>query len=413
MTSWNPIWRVLVNGVNSTTTIFSNLTITSGRTNIYSQPYAGYCTVNINNTDHSTVSIAINDAVTIEVKNNAGTYVTLFGGTVVDLGIAIREIGNTYTQTVTITALGALSRLPRATTTGVLSSGLDGAQILTILQDLLLNNWSEVPAALTWATYTPAGTTWATAENVGLGTIDAGNYTLAARSSSVDDDYSIVTALATSGLGYIWESADGLINYADSTHRSTYLATYGYTELSANDALGAGMKIQTRAGDVRNDITIKYGATSSSSYNTTDAVSIDTYGRLAQIVTTTLANLSDATTQGAFYLKIRATPYANLETITYELTNGDIDTADRDSLLGVFIGLPVSIADIPTNMGGTYLGFIEGWTWRANFNQLSITATLSPLIYSLQAMKWSDVGATERWNTVAGTLQWQDAFVVA
>lgn len=413
MSSWSPVWRVLINGVNTTTTVFSNLVITSGRTNIYAQPYAGYCTVNINNVDHTTVAIAINDAVTIEVKNNAGAYVALFGGTVVDLGIEVREVGNTYTQTVSVTALGALARLPRATTTGVLSSGLDGAQIKTILEELLMNSWNEVPSSVTWANYSPAGTTWANAENVGLGTIDAGNYTLAARASSVIDDYSIVAALATSGLGYIWEGSDGLINYADSTHRSTYLSTYGYTELSANDALGAGLKVQTRAGDVRNDVTIKYGASSTSSYNTTDTTSIDTYGRLGQIITTTLANLVDATSQGAFYLKIRANPYANLETIKYELTNPDLDNADRTSLLNIFMGLPVSIADIPTNMGGTFQGFVEGWTWRANFNQLSLTATLSPLIYSLQAMKYSDVSVSEFYNTVSPTLQWQDAFVVA
>jgi hypothetical protein len=48
------------------------------------------------------------------------------------------------------------------------------------LEDLLVNNWGEVPAALTWATYTPATQTWADAENTGLGEIDRpGNYELA------------------------------------------------------------------------------------------------------------------------------------------------------------------------------------------------------------------------------------------
>ena len=74
-----------------------------------------------------------------------------------------------------LTALGALSRLPKALTEGVLSKQLDGEQILTILTDLLVNNWAEVPAALTWSTY-PATTTWANAENTGLGDIDTGIY---------------------------------------------------------------------------------------------------------------------------------------------------------------------------------------------------------------------------------------------
>lgn len=411
MSAWNPVWRIKINGVAYTSTTLADLTIQSGRTNIYEQAYAGYCTLNLINYSDTVVPISINDAVTIEVQDNAAAYVALFGGTVVDLGIAIRDIGNTYTQTVTVTAVGALARLPKALTNGVLSEALDGEQIAVILQDLLLNSWSEVAAATTWATY-EAGVSWADAENVGLGEIDSGNYALAARTSDVTDMYSICAALANSGLGYLFEDPQGRISYADSTHRSTYLATYGYTELTANDALGAGLKIQTRAGDVRNDLTIKYGATSSSEVSDEDATSIAQYGRLAQMITTTLADSGDAVDQAAFYLQIRANPSANLEQITYELTNSEITSDDRDSLLNIFMGLPVIISDLPNNMGATFLGFVEGWQFRAAFNQLAITATLSPLAYSLQAMRWQDVSVSEAWNTVSGSLEWQDALVV-
>jgi len=414
MTAWNPVWQVTVNGIAYTSSVVANLTITSGRTNIYTQAYAGYCTLNILNLNAAAVAIAVNDSVSIQVQDSTATFVPIFGGTVVDLGIEIRNIGNTYTQTIVITALGALSRLPKATTTGVLAKALDGEQIAVILEDLLLNNWSEVPAALTWANYVPATATWATAENVGLGEIDPGNYDLANRASSVTDIYSLVSALATSGLGYLYEDASGLISYADSLHRSIYLATYGYTDLSANDALGAGIKIQTRAGDIRNDITLKYGSNSTSSVTDEDATSIANYGRLAQIISTTLFNASDAIDQAAFYLTLRASPQANLETITYELTNSDLSDTDRDALINIFMGLPVTIADLPLNMSsGTFIGFVEGWTFRAQFNQLSVTATLSPLAYSLQAMAWSDVAITESWNTIVGSLDWANATIVA
>jgi len=411
MSAWNPVWRIKINGVAYTTTTLSDLRIQSGRRNIYEQAYAGYCTINLINYSDTIVPISINDAVTIEVQDNAAAYVALFGGTVVDLGIEVRDIGNTYTQTVTITAVGALARLPKALTDGVLSEALDGEQILTILQDLLLNNWSEVAAATTWATY-EAGVTWATAENVGLGEIDAGNYSLAARTSDVTDIYSLCAALANSGLGYLYEDPQGRISYADSTHRSTYLATYGYTELSANDALGAGLKIQTRAGDVRNDLTLKYGAASNFEVTDEDLTSIGLYGRLAQVITTTLKHSADAVDQAAFYLTIRSAPNANFEQITYELTNPEITSDDRDSLLNVFMGLPVIISDMPTNMGATFLGFVEGWQFQAAFNRLSLTATLSPLAYSLQAMAWADVSVSEAWNTISGSLEWQDALVV-
>ncbi len=42
MTAWNPVYRVKVNGSTVTGATLSGLTITSGRTDIYSQPVAGY-----------------------------------------------------------------------------------------------------------------------------------------------------------------------------------------------------------------------------------------------------------------------------------------------------------------------------------------------------------------------------------
>lgn len=416
MTVWNPIWRVTIQGTIYTNFTLANLTITSGRTNIYEQANAGYVNMQLINLDQSVVNININDSVTIELKDSTATFTPIFGGTITDVSISVSSSGVVgINQTISIIALGALSRLPKALTDGTLASAHDGTQILHILRDLLLNNWSEVPAALTWATYNPT-TTWANAENVGLGEIDTpGNYDLAARTADRTTVYSLVSALATSGLGYIYEDAQGRISYADSTHRSIYLATNGYTDLSAAQALSNGITIQTRAGDVRNSVTLKYGTNSAN--ETTpfeDADSIAIYGRLAQIVTTTLKNHADADTQAAFYLTLRAYPQPMFNQITYELTNPEIDDTDRDSLINIFMGLPLRLSDLPLNMSsGTYLGFVEGWTFRAAYNSVSVTALLSPLAFSLQAMKWQEVSVLEKWNTISGTLEWQDATVVA
>lgn len=415
MTVFNPVWRVKIQGVEYTTYVLSNLTITSGRTNIYEQAQAGYCNLQLINLNQAIVNIQINDSVTIELKDSTNAFVPIFGGTVVDFGIEVSTAGNVaINQTLNITALGALSRLPKALTDGTLTSDQDGDQIWHVLQDLLLNNWGEVPAALTWAAYDPTEK-WSNAQNVGLGEIDRpGNYDLAARTANRIDIYSLVSALATSGLGYIYEDGSGLISYADSTHRSVYLATNGYTDLTANQALFNGLKIQTRAGDVRNDITIKYGTNSSNEVSDEDVTSIGLFGRLAQIITTTLKNSADAIAQAAFYLTLRATPQANFTSITYQLTNPELDDADRDSLIKVFMGLPLRINNLPQNMAaGTFLGFIEGWTFKAAYNEVAITLNLSPISYSLQAMKWEQVPIGERWNTITGSLTWETALVVA
>jgi hypothetical protein len=415
MTVFNPVWRVTIGGVQYQTAILSNLTISSGRRNIYEQAQAGYTNLEIINLDQSNVPIEINDSITIELQDSTATFVPIFGGSVVEVSIAVAEVGNIdYAQRIGIIALGALARLPKALTNGVLPKEFDGDQIYDVLKNVLFDSWQEVPQALTWATYPPA-ITWANAQNSGLGDIDRpGNYELAARSSSRTDVYSLVSALATSGLGYIFESSTGQIGYADSTHRTNYLAANGYVDLTANQAIASGLTIQQRAGDVRNSITLKYNATSSAEKSATDTASIGLYGELAQIITTTLHNAADAQDQADFYLSLRAYPEFNFNNITYELTNPEVDDSDRDALIGVFMGMPVNIANMPLNMNsGDYLGFVEGWTFSARYNQVSVSLILSPVAFSLQAMRWNDVPVTEKWNTVNPTLDWINATIVA
>ena len=415
MTVFNPVWQVEINGVSYTDFVLANLTFTSGRTNIYEQAQAGYVNLQLLNINQTNIEFEINNSVSISLKDSTNTFVPIFGGTIVDLGITIADVGSIgFTQNISITALGALSRLPKALTDGVLHKDFDGTQIEIILQDLLLNNWSEVAPTEQWNQYNPT-TTWATAENVGLGEIDTpGNYELAARTSNRTDVYSLVSALATSGLGYIYESGTGAISYADSTHRSTYLAANGYTDVTANHALASGLSLQTRAGDVRNSVTVKYGATSSSEKSAEDATSIAIYGRLSQIIQTTLHKAVDAEDQADFYLALRAYPLAMMQSITFELTNPELDDVDRDALIKIFMGLPLRISDLPLNMNaGQYAGFVEGWTFTAAYNQVQVTALLSPLAFSIQAMKWETVLPAEQWNTVSGTLEWQDATIVA
>lgn len=415
MTQWSPVWRVKIAGVDVTDSVLASLNITSGRTNIYEQAQAGYCSITLIVFDQVAINYQINDTLSVEVQDTSAVYQPIFGGSIVDIAVSVSEVGSTaYTQEVTITALGALARLQKALTDGVLAHDFDGNQIQTILSEVLFASWNDVPAAETWANYDPT-ITWANAENVGLGDIDTpGNYELSQRSSSVIVVYDLVAALATSGLGYIYEDANGLIGYADSTHRTTYLAANGYTDLTANHALGRGITIKTRAGDVRNDVTIKYGQNSQNTTNAKDLVSIDTYGNLAQIINTTIRHQADAEDQADFYITLRANPQPIFDQITYALTNPELDNGDRDSLINVFMGQPIALNDLPPNMAaGTFQGFVEGWTFRASYNELSVTLLMSPLAYSLQAMRWNDVPITETWASVSPILTWEYATIVS
>ena len=412
MTIWTPEWSLTVNGnADFKSVTLADVSITSGRTDIYQQATAGYAAFTILNFDSEAVTIDLNDQVSIKVKDSTGAYVNIFGGYVTDIDLEVVQAGTGgLIQNLKIVALGALSKLPKSLTTGVLTKALDGVQIASILEPLLFNQWNEVPAATTWAGYS-ATTDWTNAENSGVGEIDEGNYELHARSSSTTDVYSLVAALANSGLGYLYEDNQGRICYADSTHRNTELGTNGYTSVSGNTALANGIKTSLKSGDIRNSVTITYK--NNQTVSASDESSIMTYGFQAQSIQTSLENVSDANNQADFYLSIRAFPEAQFRSITFPLGNPEIDDADRDSLLNVFMGLPVEINDLPSNIsGGRFQGFVEGWSFRASYNNLNLTLTVSPTAYSLQAAKWDDVSALETWNTLSTTMDWNDAVVV-
>jgi hypothetical protein len=413
MTLWNPDWAVEVNGLGDVTNlVLSDLTITSGRTDIYSQPIAGYCRFTIKNLDQSAIAFDVNDSIVVKIKDSTDTYIPLFGGDISDIDVVVATGEPAITQNITITALGALSKLPKSLTEGVLAKAFDGDQIYEVLQAVLFDQWNEVPAAETWAAYDPV-MTWANAENSGLGEIDRpGDYELTHRSADTTDVYSLVASLATSGLGYIYEDASGRIGYADSTHRAQYLAANGYAYVDGGWAYANGIATSKRLGDVRNKVTITYK--NDQQETAEDAASIQVYGTQAQNITTSIEDGADALSQAEFYLAIRAFPQYQFKSITFPMSNPNIPDASRDEAFNIFMGLPLDIEDLPLNISdGRYQGFVEGWTWTTRFNALDLTVVISPVAYSLQAYRWTSVPADLEWNAVSADFDWNNATIVA
>jgi hypothetical protein len=413
MTLWTPDWRIKVNGTELTSVTLSNLTITSGRQDINSPTTAGYCSVEVINTDGTNYSFTINTAVTIEIKDTSGNYVSLFGGRVSDLQQIVRSAGsNAVITSLRITAIGALSRLQRAIFDGNLAEGLDGAQILDLLDDLLLGSWNEVPPAQTWATYN-ATETWANAQNIGLGEIDAGEYTMVSRQITDSIIAPIVNQIANSALGYLYEDANGLIGYADASHRQDYLMANGYTDLDASQAIASGIGVIQRQGDLANKIIMDYGNNFNSSYTAQDTTSQATFGLFAEQFNSYLKNAADVEDVADRLIQLRAYPRNTFQSITFPLQSPEIDNADRDALLNIFMGQPVRITNLPLNiLGGEFTGFVEGWTFSASVSGLSVTFLATPTEFSAFAQQWAQVNAAESWNSVLNTLEWQDAIGV-
>jgi hypothetical protein len=414
MTAWTPVWRVRANGDTVTGVTLANLTITSGRTDINSPTPAGYCSLQLINTDNSVYNFAVNTSILIEVQDSNAAYVPIFGGRISDIRQIVTSAGSAAAvTTINITATGALIRLQRATFDGNLAEGLDGAQITDLLDDLLLASWNELPPAETWATYDPATETWAEAGDIGLGTIDAGEYTMASRQISDQVISTVANQIASSALGYLYEDANGNINYADASHRQDYLVANGYTDLDAGQAIGAGIGIIQRQGDIANKIIIDYGNNFNSQYIAQDIDSQATYGLYAEQFSSYLKNTADVEDMGDRLIQLRAYPRYLFQSITFPLQNPEIDDADRDALLNIFMGQPVRITNLPPQMlGGEFTGYVEGWTFRASVGGLSVTFNASPTEFSAVAQQWAQVNAAESWNSVLNTLEWQDAIGV-
>jgi hypothetical protein len=409
VTLWYPEWRILIDGVDYSSNTIANLNITSGRTSIYEQPVAGYGYVELINFENDSYPFTVGTDILISIKDSTGTYVDLYGGFISDLEISVQSSGSIgYVTTARITALGALSKVARSNWDISLARAYDGTQIYTILSDLLLNNWNEVAPALTWANYDPT-TTWANAENVGLGEIDQpGQYEMVNRGADPVSMYTLCSQIAESGLGYLFEDSSGRIGYADALHRQTYLSTYGYTTVTANNAIGIGLRSITRSGDVRNYITLNYG--SSSTLTVSDLASIAEYGKFAEIFDTNLHDATQAASVAARRLQLKAYPRAFFDSIEFPLGSPEIDDSDRDALLNVFMGLPLEVTDLPPNIvDSSFQGYVEGWTFRASYNALSIIINASPIEFSQVTLRWNQVSASEYWNTISNTLTWEDA----
>ena len=415
MTAWSPVWKLTVAGTEYTNIAISDIQHQAGRTDIYQQPNPSYIQVSFVALSGQTLPFAINDSFGLQVKNSAGTYVNVFGGDITDITVSVGATGSVATVVqYTVLAMGSLVKLARELYSGTISQDEDGNQIYALLSSVLLGSWNDVPAATTWSGYN-ATETWANALNLGLGEIDQpGLYTMENRGADVDTIFNIAQLIANSAFGYLYEDNEGNIGYADADHRQTYLLANGYVDLSANHALGQGLSTITRSGDIRNDVYINYGNNFGSQKTATSATSIATYGYKAESIQSVLHSAVDAQAVADRYIAQRAFPQPAFQSITFPITNPEIDNSDRDNLLGVFMGQPLNIQNLPAQISsGEFGGYVEGWSWSTRFNELFLTINLSPVAFSQFAMRWNTVPIGEAWNTLSPTLTWEYATIVS
>jgi hypothetical protein len=407
MTVYTPTYRVTIAGTVQTSTTLEDATITYGRNDFFEATQPSYCNIELLNLDGTSPAVELLDTIIIEVTNSSGAYVKLFTGEV--SGVYNRFAGAGAVgkpNTLQIQAVGALGLLVKRYAGAVAyPEELDGARITRILEETLYTAWEDLSGTFTWNDFTTE--TWATYGVQGIDTIDAGRYEVLARPAEIDQAYNLTDTTQQSALGYLYDTPDFTIGYADAERRSENYAT-NLIELDAN-LVNADIQTRLQTADIINSVVIQYDdpVLEVAAQNDT---SINTYGLLEEVRSTILAQTADATEQATNFVNYRGTPKASLEEVTVNLANSNMTNTVRDNLLGVSMDSLLYLDNIPVGLivEGSFEGFVEGWTWTLGRNNLELAMSVSNSIYSTLDVQWEDYNASIQWQNLANDYRWLD-----
>jgi hypothetical protein len=407
MTVYTPTYRVTIAGTVQTSTTLENATITYGRNDFFEATQPSYCNLELLNLEGTSPVVELLDTVLIEVTDSTGAYVKLFTGEVSGVFNRFEGAGlGGKPNTLQIQAVGALGLLVKRYAGSVAyPEELDGARITRILEETLYIAWEDISNTFTWNDFTTE--TWATYGVQGIDTIDAGRYEILARPAAIEQAYNLTDTTQQSALGYLYDTPDFEIGYADAERRSENYAT-NLIELDAN-LVNADIQTRLQTADIVNSVVIQYDdpVLEVAAQNDT---SINTYGLLEEVRSTILAETADATEQATNFVNYRGTPKVSLEQVTVNLSNSDMTNTVRDNLLGVSMDTLLYLDNIPVGLipEGYNEGFVEGWTWTLGRNNLELSMSVSNSIYSTLDVQWEDYNAVIQWQNLDNTTMWLD-----
>ena len=407
MTAYTPTYRVTVAGVEQTSTTLQDGTITYGRNDFFEATQPSYCNIELLNLDGTSPVIQLLDTVVIEVQDTTGTYVKLFTGEVSGVYNSFQGAGVAgKPNTLQIQAIGALGLLVKRYAGSVAyPEELDGARIQRILEETLYTAWEDLSGTFTWNDFTTE--TWATYGVQGIDTIDPGRYEVLAKDAQVEQAYNLTDVTQQSGLGYLYDTTDFKIGYADAERRSENYTT-NLIELDAN-LVNADIQTRLQTADIVNSVVIQYDDPVLEVGAENDT-SINSYGLLQEVRSTILAQTADATEQATNFVNYRGTPKTSLEAVSVNLAHSDMTNTVRNNLLGVSMDTLLYLDNIPVGLivEGSFEGFVEGWTWTLGRKNLELTMSVSNSIYSTLDVQWEDYNSSIQWQNLANDYRWLD-----
>ena len=407
MTIYTPTYRVTIAGTVQTSTTLEDATITYGRNDFFEATQPSYCNLELLNLEGTSPVVELLDTILIEVTDSTGAYVKLFTGEVSGVYNRFEGAGlGGKPNTLQIQAIGALGLLVKRYAGSVAyPEELDGARITRILEETLYVAWEDISNTFTWNDFTTE--TWLNYGVQGIDTIDAGRYEVLARPAEIDQAYNLTDTTQQSALGYLYDTPEFLIGYADAERRSANYTT-NLIELDAN-LVNADIQTRLQTADIVNSVVIQYDDPVLEVVAQNDT-SINNYGLLEEIRSTILAETTDATEQATNFVNYRGTPKVSLEEVTVNLAHSDMTNTVRDNLLGVSMDTLLYLDNIPVGLiaEGYNEGFVEGWTWTLGRNNLELTMSVSNAIYSTLDVQWEDYNSAIQWQNLDNSTRWLD-----
>ena len=377
--TWTPRPTISINGIDRKSITLSDVQVSYGRTSVWEQARASYARISILNTNGTDYGFDMNQTVAIKVKNVAGTDVTIFTGKITSVDNNLAGSGTIGTNAVqTITAVGPFSQMSRKIIGGSsFPKEMDTDRMTRIFND--------------------AGASIDVVDSPGI-------YEFSIRSASPADAYSLAASFAQQAFGYIYETADGEVGFANESRRTNDADTNGYTVIPNNHILWSNVSSQKTLADILNNIIVTYH---SGTKTATDSTSIADYGQVDGSISTELHKAADVQTQADRYVTLRAYPKTSLSSFTIPINSSNVSDALRDFYISMTMGEPVQISNLPIALKNTfYRGFVEGYTFSINQYEMILTLNTTDYTYSLTPTRWQDVSALLTWNDVGALVQW-------
>jgi len=400
---WTPDATVTIGGTDYSGAALEGATVTRGRSDVYSQPSAGYATVVVLTTTGQALQPDLGVELTVDLDDSAGTPVRLFTGTVQSWSSTPSPGGETDVIATTVTAVGPLAKMARRTVAATRAEETDGARVAWAIEQGLGVLWETwTPATDTWADVDPA-LTWGGVPPE-LDDIDTGIYDVAALTSGDQaSTYTIAAEAAGSGQGILYETAGGVVGFANEARRATNAATP--LELDSGE-VGIDVSVRSDAANLANHVTVVYA---SGEVTGDENVSVGIYGRYSAVIQTTLADVSAATNVAARYLERHAYPAQALDVLTLRLDTGNLADALIDDVLELETNDALEVTTLPAGLGDPQLVVIvEGVRWNLG-RRTEVVLNVSPVFLSVGPSLWGTVAATLAWAEVPTTLTWEDA----